>query len=122
MGQGGKTSLTNTTDTDILEYILAKLAARIGTKSRTFLVKVKVHRGEPLNEGADDLVETGRVMEKEGDNFSWQERTIRVVYSNYERKPRTMEKDTWTKTIRNTVRKKRGDGNSNGRTTTPWNK
>ena len=69
MGQGGKTSLANTADADILEYILAKLAARIGAKSRTFLIKVKAHRGEPLNEGADDRAEAGREMEKEGENF-----------------------------------------------------
>jgi len=48
VGQGGKTSLANTADADILEYILAKLAARIAAKSRTFLIKVKAHRGEPL--------------------------------------------------------------------------
>jgi hypothetical protein len=46
VGQGGKDSLTDTTDGDILEYILAKLAARIAAKTRTFLVKVKTHRGE----------------------------------------------------------------------------
>ena len=51
--QGGKTSLANTADAEILEYILAKLAARIEAKSRTFLVKVTAHRGEPLNEGVD---------------------------------------------------------------------
>jgi hypothetical protein len=84
-GTRGKTSLTNTTDTDILEYILTKVVARIVVKSRTFLVKVKVYRGEPLNEGADDLTETGRVMEKEGNNFMWKERTVRVVYSHYDR-------------------------------------
>ena len=39
MGQGGKASLANTVDADILEYILGKLAARITTKTRTFLVK-----------------------------------------------------------------------------------
>ena len=59
VGQGGKASLANTADADILEYILTKLAARIAAKSRTFLVKVKAHRGEPLNEGADDLAEAG---------------------------------------------------------------
>jgi hypothetical protein len=32
VGQRGKSSLTNTTDADILEYILAKLAARITTQ------------------------------------------------------------------------------------------
>ena len=69
VGQRGKASLANTTDADILEYILAKLAARIEAKSRTFLVKVKAHRGESLNEGADDRSETGREMEKEGENF-----------------------------------------------------
>jgi hypothetical protein len=42
----------NTVDADIFEYILAKLAARIVSGSRTFLIKVKAHRGEPLNEGA----------------------------------------------------------------------
>ena len=60
---------------------MAKLAARIEAKSRTFLVKVKTHRGESLNEGVDDLPETVREMEKEGENSRWQERTTRVVYS-----------------------------------------
>ena len=47
VGQGGKTSLDNTTDTDILEYILVKLEARITVKVRTLLVKVKAHRDIP---------------------------------------------------------------------------
>ena len=85
VGQGGKASLANTVDADILEYILAKLGARIAAKSRTFLVKVKAHRGEPLNEGADDLAEAGREIEKEGANSRWQERTTRVVYPYYDR-------------------------------------
>ena len=71
VGQGGKSSLANTTDADILEYILMKLEARILAKSRTFLVKVKVHRGEPLNEGSDDRTETGRTMDKEGEVCRW---------------------------------------------------
>ncbi len=40
-------------DSGKVEYILTKLETRIA-KSRTFLVKVKTHRGEPLNEAADD--------------------------------------------------------------------
>ncbi len=71
VGQGGKASLANTTDVDILEYILSKLATRIEAKSRTFLVKVKAHGGKPLNEGADDLAEAVREMEKEGENSRW---------------------------------------------------
>jgi ribonuclease HI len=58
MGQGGRASLANTADADILEYILAKLVARIAAKARTFLVKVKAHKGEPLNEEAEDLEQT----------------------------------------------------------------
>ncbi len=65
VGQGGKTSLVNTVDADLLEYVLTKLAARITDKSRTFLVKVKEHRGEPLNEGTDDLAEADRERKRE---------------------------------------------------------
>jgi hypothetical protein len=105
VGQGGKASLANTADADILEYILTKLAARIAAKSRTFLVKVKAHRGEPLNEGADDLAEAGRELEKEGENYRWQERTTRVVYPYYDRNLKQWKKGTWTKTVRNAARR-----------------
>jgi hypothetical protein len=105
VGQGGKSSLANTADADILEYILTKLAARIAVKSRTFLVKVKDHRGEPLNEGADDLAEAGRELEKEGENSRWQERTARVVYPYYDRNLKQWKKGTWTKTVRNAARR-----------------
>ncbi len=67
----GRPSSVNKADTDILEYILAKLSARIPAKSRTFLIKVKENRGEPLNEGVVDLSETVREMEKEGENSRW---------------------------------------------------
>jgi ATP/maltotriose-dependent transcriptional regulator MalT len=105
VGQGGKASLANTADENILEYILAKLTARMAAKSRTFLVKVKAHRGEQLNEGADDLAEAGREMEKEGENSRWRERTTRVVYPYCDRNLGQWKKGTWTKTIRNTARR-----------------
>jgi hypothetical protein len=57
----------------------------IEAKSRTFLVKVKARRGEPLNEGAEELAETDRTMEKEGGNYSWKERKTRLVYPHYDR-------------------------------------
>ncbi len=88
-----------------MEFILTKLAARIEAKCRTFLVKVKAHRGEPLNEGADDLAEAGREIEKEGTNSRWHERTTRVVYPYYDRNLRQWKKGTWTKTVRNTGRR-----------------
>jgi hypothetical protein len=82
-----------------------RVTTRITGKSRTFLVKVKAQRGEPLNEGADDLVETGRAMEKEGDNYRWKERTTRVVYSYYDRNLGQWKKIIWTKTICNAARR-----------------
>ena len=66
-GARGEASLVNTVDADILEYILAKLAARIPAKSRTFLVKVKAHRGEPLIDNWDlrvHLRESTRVQNR----------------------------------------------------------
>jgi len=45
VGQGGKSSLPDTTDADILEYILTKITTRIKAKVKTFLVKSK-HTGE----------------------------------------------------------------------------
>jgi hypothetical protein len=64
---------------------LTKLAASIAARVRTFLVKVKTHRGEPLNEGAEEVAETVRAMEKEGDNYRWKERKTRLVYPYYDR-------------------------------------
>jgi ribonuclease HI len=105
VGQGGKASLANTTDADILEYILTQLAARIAAGSRTFLIKVKTHRGDPLNEGADDLTESDREIEKEGENSRWRERTTRVVYTYYDRNLGQWKKGTWTKPVRNAARR-----------------
>ena len=51
VGQGGKTSLSDTTDADILAYILVKLVTRIVAKVRTFLVKVKSHRAKDDTSG-----------------------------------------------------------------------
>jgi hypothetical protein len=60
IGQGGKTSLSNTTDVDILEFIISKLRTRIVVNVRTFLVKIKEHRDESLNERTDDLSDEGK--------------------------------------------------------------
>jgi hypothetical protein len=40
----------NAPDADILREIIELLKARVATGAATFLVKVKAHRGEPLNE------------------------------------------------------------------------
>jgi hypothetical protein len=105
VGQGGKASLTNTVDADILEFILGKLAARIAAKARTFLVKVKTHRGEPLNEGADDLAEEGHLLAKEGEGYRWKQRTTRLVFPYYDRTSNQWKRGAWSRTNRNTTRR-----------------
>jgi ribonuclease HI len=59
VGQGGKATLATALDADILpEIILLTQGVRAGRT--TFLVKVKSHRGESINERADILAEEGR--------------------------------------------------------------
>ncbi len=105
IGQGGKSSLSNTSDDDILEFIIGKLRPRIAVNVRTFLVKIKTHRGESLNERVDDLTDEGKKLAKAGDNYQWTNRTTRLVYSYYDRAAHQWKKDTWSKTIRNTTRR-----------------
>ena len=55
VGQGGKATLATAPDADILRDVLGQLHNRIQAGAATFLVKVKSHRGEPINERADTL-------------------------------------------------------------------
>ena len=64
IGQGGKASVSNKADADILEFIIGKLRARIAANARTFLVKIKEHRVDPLNERVDDLSDEGKTKRK----------------------------------------------------------
>jgi ribonuclease HI len=60
VGHGGKTKFATATDTDILREIVCLLTQRVRAGRATFLIKVKSHRGEPINERADTLAEEGR--------------------------------------------------------------
>ena len=68
-------------------------------------MKIKTHRGEPLNERADDLADEGKTLAKVGDSYQWTDRTTRLVYSYYDRGTHQWKKGTWSKTIRNAVRR-----------------
>ena len=48
IGGGAKLSLTKTADADILRAIVIKLQQRVQAKAATLLIKVKEHRGCPL--------------------------------------------------------------------------
>jgi ribonuclease HI len=60
IGGGAKLSLAKTTDADVLKTIIVKLQ-RVKAKAATLLLKVKEHRGYPLNEEADIRAEMGRM-------------------------------------------------------------
>jgi len=49
IGKGGKATLVGAPDADILLEAIEELRKRITEGAATFLVKVKVHRGEPAN-------------------------------------------------------------------------
>ena len=79
VGQGGRATLADAPDADILREILELLRMRIEAGRATFFVKVKSHRGEPLNERADTLAEKGRARPE--DEKRWNERTARMTFT-----------------------------------------
>ena len=64
IGGGAKLSLAKTADADIIRAIVIKLQQRVQAKTATLLIKVKTHRGCPLNEEADIRTEMGRRKEE----------------------------------------------------------
>jgi hypothetical protein len=60
VGQGGKATIATAPDADIPQEIVCLLTQRVRAGRATFLIKVKSHRGEPINERADTLAEEGR--------------------------------------------------------------
>ena len=57
ISRGGKATLVGAPDADILAAAIEILRKMIAAGTATFLVKVKAHRGEPANEGADILAD-----------------------------------------------------------------
>jgi ribonuclease HI len=76
VGGGAKLSLTKTPDADILKEIVIKLQKRVEAGAATLLIKVKAHRGDPLNEEADIRAEMGQL--KEENETIWSEPTNRT--------------------------------------------
>jgi len=78
IGEGGNATLVGAPDADILSAAIEILRKRIAAgKAATFLVKVKAHRGEPANEGADILAIKAIQDPKVGKE--WCQRTNRAV-------------------------------------------
>ncbi len=104
VGQGGKATLATAPDADILREIVCLLTQRVRAGRATFLVKVKSHRGEPINERADTLAEEGRTLSEE--EKRWDDRTDRMTFEV--RKGDTTVSSVWTNSVRNAFRKQAG--------------
>jgi len=57
IGECGKATLVGAPDANILAAAIEILRKRNAAGTATFLVKMKMHRGEPANEGADILAD-----------------------------------------------------------------
>jgi ribonuclease HI len=104
VGQGGKATLATAPDADILQEIVCLLTQRVRAGRATFLIKVKSHRGEPINERADTLAEEGR--EISDDNKRWDVRTERMTFEV--QKGNATVRSVWTNSVRNAFRKQAG--------------
>jgi hypothetical protein len=75
---GTKRDLSKSPDVDVLKAIILKLQKRVEVGTTTVLIKVKTHRGDPLNEEADIRTEVDRL--KEYKETIWNDSSDRTVY------------------------------------------
>ena len=78
IGCGAKPNLSKSPDADVLKAVILKLQKRVEVGAITLLIKVKAHRGDPLNEEADIRAELGRL--KEHKETIWNDSTDRTMY------------------------------------------
>jgi hypothetical protein len=112
IGCGAKLNLSKSPDADVLKVIILKLQRRVVTGSTTLLIKVKAHRGDPLNEEADIRGEPVRL--KEYKEMIWNDSSDRTVYqwsvtSKNHGGTTLFKTSVWTNTVRNYIRQKAGE-------------
>jgi hypothetical protein len=84
----------------------------VKAKVATLLIKVKSHRGCPLNEEEDIRVEMGRM--KQENEKTWSTSTNRTIYQ-WSETSKTKDgvditkQTVWTQTVRNRMRQKAGE-------------
>jgi hypothetical protein len=88
-------TLATVPDTDILREIICLLTHRVRAGRATFLINVKLNRGEPINERAVTLGEKGR--EISNDDKRWDDRTDRMMFEV--RKGDTTVCSVWTNSM-----------------------
>ena len=112
IGGGAKLNLSRSPDADVLKAIILKLQKRVEAGATTLPIKVKDHRGDPLNEEPDIRVELGRL--KEYKETIWNDSSDRTVYewpvtSTKHGGATVLKTSVWTNTVRNYIRQKAGE-------------
>jgi len=79
VGESGKATFVGAPDADILLEAIEELRKRTTAGAATFLVKVKVHRGEPANEEAD--IQADKAISGKDVPTEWHDRTNRAVFT-----------------------------------------
>jgi hypothetical protein len=100
IGSGPRTTLAGDANVDIMTSIIECIRERVLRGARTFLVKVKAHRGEPLNESNDTQAEDARQLPSEC--RQWTTRTQRMTYE-WRDNDGVKHVTTWTKAVRNAM-------------------
>ena len=112
IGGGAKLSLARSPDGGVLKAIIIKLQKRVKAGASTLLIKVKAHRGDPLNEEADIRTEIARLKEEGGK--VWETQTDRTIYQ-WSEPSKTKEgtlitkTSVWTHAVRNRMWQKAGE-------------
>jgi ribonuclease HI len=100
IGSGPRTTLAGDTNADVMPSIIERERERVLRGARTFLVKVKSHRGEPLNERADTQAENARQLPSEC--RQWTTRTQRMTYE-WSDNEGVKHVTAWSKAVRNAM-------------------
>jgi len=77
IGEGKSPSMWGNPDADIMGDIVQLLRERIEQDLLTIFIKIKAHRGDPLNELADRWADEGR----QNENIRWSLPTNRPIFS-----------------------------------------
>jgi hypothetical protein len=100
IGSGPRTTLAGDANADIMTSIIERVRESALRGALTFLVKVKAHRGEHLNERADIQAENARQLPSEC--RQWTTRTQRMTYECSDNDG-VKYVTAWSKAVRNAM-------------------
>jgi hypothetical protein len=100
IGSGPRTTLAGDANADIMMTIIECVRERVLRGARTFMVKIKAHRGETLNEKTDTQAENARQLPSECQQ--WTTRTQRMTYE-WEDSNGVQHVTAWSKAVRNAM-------------------